>query len=85
MGLDTDLSVEVGPLRLKNPVMVASGTAAYGEELDQVFPIEQLGAVVTKSLTLKPKKGKQFARGTIQTAVESAMGRDEEKTTDEKI
>lgn len=52
-----DLSVQVGPLKLKNPVMVASGTASYGEELDQFFPIERLGAVVTKSLTLKPKEG----------------------------
>ena len=52
-----DLSVTVGPLKLKNPVMVASGTAAYGEELDQFFPIEKLGALVTKSLTLKPKEG----------------------------
>lgn len=61
MGLKTevkpDLSVEVGPLRLKNPVMAASGTASYGEELDQFFPIERLGALVTKSLTLKPKEG----------------------------
>ena len=37
--------------------MVASGTASYGEELDQCFPIEKLGALVTKSLTLKPKEG----------------------------
>ena len=52
-----DLSVVMGPLKLKNPVMVASGTASYGEELDQFFPIEKLGALVTKSLTLKPKEG----------------------------
>ena len=56
-GLKVDLSVEVGPLKLKNPVMVASGTASYGEELGQFFPIERLGALVTKSLTLKPKEG----------------------------
>ena len=52
-----DLSVVVGPLKLKNPVMAASGTASYGEELDQFFPVEKLGALVTKSLTLKPKEG----------------------------
>ena len=52
-----DLSVTVGPLKLKNPVMVASGTASYGEELDQFFPVEKLGALITKSLTLKPKEG----------------------------
>ena len=55
--LKTNLSVELGPLKLKNPILVASGTASYGEELDQFFPIERLGALVTKSLTLKPKEG----------------------------
>ena len=52
-----DLSIQLGPLKLKNPVMVASGTASYGEEISRVYPLENLGALVTKSLTLKPRKG----------------------------
>ena len=55
MGID--LSVQVGPLRLKNPVMLASGTASYGEEIARVYPLEKLGALITKSITLKPRQG----------------------------
>ncbi|MBI4436706.1 MAG: dihydroorotate dehydrogenase [Candidatus Omnitrophica bacterium] len=54
---NVDLSVQVGPLKLKNPVMVASGTASYGEEQSRVFPLNRLGAFVTKSITLKPRQG----------------------------
>ena len=56
MGL-TDLSVQLGPLTLKNPVMLASGTASYGEEISRVYPLSRLGALVTKSITLKPRQG----------------------------
>ena len=52
-----DLSTTIGPLHLKNPVMVASGTASYGEEQSRVFPLNRLGAFVTKSITLKPRQG----------------------------
>jgi len=52
-----DLSVQIGSLKLKNPVMVASGTASYGEETSRVFPLSRLGAFVTKSITLKPRQG----------------------------
>lgn len=59
-GLSPDLSVSVGALRLKNPVMPASGT--FGLELAQVFDLDSLGAVVTKSITPSPRGGNPLPR-----------------------
>lgn len=52
-----DLSVEIAGLKLKNPVMVASGTFGYGQEYSDLFDLNLLGAIVTKSITLKPRRG----------------------------
>ncbi len=52
-----DLSVEIAGLKLKNPVMVASGTFGYGQEYSELFDLNRLGAIVTKSVTLKPRPG----------------------------
>lgn len=52
-----NLQVNVGGLIMKNPVTVASGTFAYGQEYDQYFDISKLGAVTVKSLTLRPRAG----------------------------
>jgi len=52
-----DLSVEIAGLKLKNPVMVASGTFGYGQEYSDLFDLNRLGAIVTKSITLKPRSG----------------------------
>jgi len=52
-----DLSINLAGLKLKNPVMTASGTFGYGLEFDPFFDIGQLGAVVVKGLSLKPKAG----------------------------
>ena len=52
-----DLSVQLGPLRLKNPVMVASGTFGYGEEYADFLDLRELGAVVVKGISLKPRAG----------------------------
>ncbi len=49
--------VTIGKLTLKNPVLVASGTFGYGDELIDSIDINKLGGIVTKSLTLKPKEG----------------------------
>jgi dihydroorotate dehydrogenase (NAD+) catalytic subunit len=57
-----DLSVQVGPLKLKNPVMLASGTVGYGNEISNLTDLNKLGAIVTKSLSLKPRKGNQPQR-----------------------
>ena len=52
-----DLSVEIGKLKLKNPVMTASGTFGYGEEYSEFMDLNRLGAVVVKGLSLLPKEG----------------------------
>ena len=52
-----DLSVQLGPLSLKNPVMVASGTFGYGEEYADFIDLNGLGAVVVKGISLKPRPG----------------------------
>jgi len=52
-----DLSVKIGSLELKNPVMLASGTVGYGNEISEFTDLNNLGGIVTKSLSLKPRKG----------------------------
>lgn len=52
-----DLSVQLGPLRLKNPIMVASGTYGYGEEYAPLVDPERLGALVAKGISLHPRPG----------------------------
>jgi dihydroorotate dehydrogenase (NAD+) catalytic subunit len=52
-----NLSVEIGRLRLRNPVMTASGTFGYGEEYAPYVDLSRLGAIVVKGLSLKPRMG----------------------------
>ena len=52
-----DLSVTIGSIRMKNPVMAASGTFGFGREFARLFDISALGAIVTKGLTLRPRAG----------------------------
>jgi len=52
-----NLSVTIGRLKLKNPVMTASGTFGYGEEYSEFIDLNRLGAVVVKGLSLSPKEG----------------------------
>ncbi len=52
-----DLSVDIGGMRLKNPVMTASGTFGYGIEFADYMDLKGLGAVVVKGLSLKPRAG----------------------------
>lgn len=52
-----DLSIQIGSLHLKNPVLLASGTVGYGNEISKFTDISKLGGIVTKSLSLKPRKG----------------------------
>ncbi len=58
----TDLSVRLGKLRLQNPVMVASGTFGYGQEYHRLYDVDRLGAVVTKSISLRPRAGNPAPR-----------------------
>jgi dihydroorotate dehydrogenase (NAD+) catalytic subunit len=62
-----DLKVSIAGVELANPIMTASGCCGYGEELAQVFPLSKLGALVTKSITLKPRLGHPPPR-TAETA-----------------
>jgi dihydroorotate dehydrogenase (NAD+) catalytic subunit len=55
---DIDLSVDLGRgLRLRNPVLVASGTFGYGVEYGEVVDVERLGAICSKGTTLKARIG----------------------------
>lgn len=61
------LAVQLGSLTLKNPVMTASGTCGYGEELAPFLDLSQLGAVVGKTVTRQPRAGNKPPR-TCETA-----------------
>lgn len=52
-----DLSVNIGNLDLNNPVMVASGTFGYAEEFKGMVDLRKLGAIVTKTITVKARAG----------------------------
>lgn len=54
---EVDLSVSIGSLKLRNPIMLASGTVGYGNEIAEFTDLNKIGAIVTKSLSLKPRKG----------------------------
>lgn len=54
---EIDLSVSIGSLKLRNPIMLASGTVGYGNEIAEFTDLNKIGAIVTKSLSLKPRKG----------------------------
>jgi dihydroorotate dehydrogenase (NAD+) catalytic subunit len=64
---NVDLGVSIGPLRLVNPVVAASGTFGYGLELGDFCPPRRLGAVVTKGLSLRPWSGNAQPR-MVETA-----------------
>lgn len=64
-----DLSVDVGPLRLRNPVLAASGTLGYGVEFSEFFDLTRLGGIVAKGLTRHPQRGNPAPR-----LVETASG-----------
>ena len=52
-----NLEVEIAGIKLKNPVMTASGTFGYGEEFSPFVDLDKLGAMVLKGIFLKPKMG----------------------------
>ena len=62
-----NLSVQIGKLKLQNPVMVASGTFGYGVEYAQLLDLNQLGAVVVKGIRLDPVRGNATPR-TVEVA-----------------
>lgn len=64
---EANLSVQIGSLRMQNPVMVASGTFGYGVEYAQLLDLNQLGAVVVKGIRLNPVRGNPTPR-TVEVA-----------------
>ena len=52
-----NLAVDVGGIRMKNPVMTASGTFGYGHEFTSLVDLNRLGAIIVKGLSLKPSSG----------------------------
>ncbi len=57
-----DLSVNVGGILMKNPVLTASGTFGYGEEMAEIYDLSRLGAVTVKGLSLRPQSGNRPPR-----------------------
>ncbi|MDY4843683.1 MAG: dihydroorotate dehydrogenase [Prevotella sp.] len=57
-----NLSVNIGNLNLKNPVMTASGTFGYGIEFQDFVPLEQIGGIIVKGTTLQHREGNPYPR-----------------------
>lgn len=64
-----NMNVSIGSMRLSNPVLVASGTFGYGDECSDLVDVNELGGIVTKSLSMKPRDGNPPPR-----IVETASG-----------
>lgn len=63
------LNVKIGQLELQNPVMTASGTFGYGSEFADFVDLSQIGGIIVKGTTLKPREGNDYPR-----MVETAQG-----------
>jgi len=57
-----DMSVEIAGIKMRNPVMTASGTFGYGSEFVDYMNLECIGAIITKGLSLRPKAGNRTPR-----------------------
>lgn len=57
-----DMSVKIAGLKLRNPVMTASGTFGYGQEFAEYVDLETIGAFITKGLSLRPRAGNPTPR-----------------------
>ncbi len=57
-----ELNIEIAGLRLKNPVLTASGTFGYGTEFDDFIEINTLGGIIVKGTTLHPRQGNAYPR-----------------------
>ena len=67
--MTVDLEVSLGRLKLKNPLIAASGTFGYGREYGEIYDVSRLGAVVSKSVTVNARAGNAPPR-----VVETACG-----------
>ena len=57
-----ELGIEIAGLKLKNPVMTASGTFGHGTAFDDFFNVGSLGGFVVKGTTLNPRQGNAYPR-----------------------
>jgi dihydroorotate dehydrogenase (NAD+) catalytic subunit len=64
-----DLSVNIGKLKLKNPILTASGTFGYGVEFTDFFDLNKIGGFCTKGISIEPRAGNPSPR-----VVETASG-----------
>ncbi len=56
------VKVKIGKIKLKNPVMVASGTFGYAREFEKLVDLKHIGAIITKTITLNPRQGNPMPR-----------------------
>lgn len=54
--------IKIGKLKLKNPVISASGTFGYAKEFEKLVNLKNLGALITKTITIKPRPGNPMPR-----------------------
>ncbi len=54
--------INIGKLKLKNPILVASGTFGYAKEFEELVDLDKLGGIITKTITLKPREGNKPPR-----------------------
>ena len=59
-----NMEVKIGKLKLKNPVLLASGTVGYGDEISKFIDLSKVGAIITKSISLNPRVGNEPMRVT---------------------
>lgn len=62
VGVNVDMRVNLGGLVLKNPIITASGTYGYANEYDDFISVKNLGAIVTKAISLAPRPGNKGRR-----------------------
>jgi dihydroorotate dehydrogenase (NAD+) catalytic subunit len=55
--MGVDLRIKIGKLKLKNPVLVSSGTFGCGQQYEDLVDLKEIGAIVTKTITLQKKEG----------------------------
>ncbi|MBR4589998.1 MAG: dihydroorotate dehydrogenase [Bacteroidaceae bacterium] len=58
----SDISVNIAGLKMKNPVMTASGTFGYGLEFADLVNLEDIGGIIVKGTTLNPREGNDYPR-----------------------
>lgn len=71
----SDLKTELGDLKLKNPVMTASGTFGYGKEYSEFYPLSKIGAVMVKGIAVFPSQGNSTPRvAEVSSGMLNAIG-----------